>query len=180
VVCRSINDEWGHVRESECCVRPSPVVNDFFSELRSAPKQRPLAKQTSLVSWWWRWSAVSSLAALWWVAWLLWRRATVLTGRRRAITTLLGRLPIALLWLTILRLLAIASLLLTILAWRRLAIAALRATEPLARSAARLLLIFAVVRGIDGSKQQFDDPKIWGEIHGRISARHLILLDLEI
>jgi hypothetical protein len=42
------------------------------------------------------------------------------------------------------------------------------------------LLIFGVIRRIDGTEEQFHDPKIWGEVDRRVGAGHLVLLVLEV
>lgn len=102
----------------------------------------------------WRRRSVLSLA--------LWR---VLSRRRRAILTLwrgavlaLGRSAIlALRWLLSIALLRRPTILTT---WR----------SAVAAGSGIGLLVFGVVAAINGTKEQFDDPKIGRKVNGRIRA----------
>jgi hypothetical protein len=101
------------------------------------------------------------------------RRAT----RRRSVTTLLrparratGRRSIAALLLLTIALLGRATVT-TLL--RRATIATLGATGV-------SLLILSVVRRIDGTKNELEDPKIGGEVDRRVGTSHLGGLVLEV
>lgn len=99
------------------------------------------------------------LLTLWWV--LSWRRA-VLAALWRGCTVL------ALWWW-----LPIASLL-----WRSTVLTPGRSTVP-CRSWVGLF-VFGVIATVNGAEEELDNPKIGGEVNGRVRAHHFFLLVFKV
>ena len=116
---------------------------------------------------------------------LCWGRGSVLALGRAVLRLLAvrcwGRSSVLALGRTVLWLLLAVRRLLAVWGRGRGAVLALGSTVGcLGGGQARSLLVLGVIAGVNGAEEELAQPQVGGEVEGRVRARHLVLLDLEV